>query len=244
MAVIVLVHGAWGTAAELSPIVPLLEAGGHSVINIDLPCTSPDATLGDYRDTVLAAMPSGRRGDAQTLVVGHSFGGSTIGLIREQRPDVALAYVTAVVPQPGESLLQLMLGADPFLADDVTDPWAGFEGFVFSTDPGMCMLDVEAFAMMAPEEMRDQMRAEMAVTQREQGVAAMRQGWPGSALPSGRLTYIVAANDNLISPDLQRTMAAAAGATIHEVPSDHSMFSERPAELAEILVAVARSLDE
>jgi pimeloyl-ACP methyl ester carboxylesterase len=242
MAVIVLVHGAWGTAAELSPIVPLLEADGHRVINVDLPCTSPDAMLEDYRDTVLAAMPADRSGDSTTLVVGHSFGGSTIGLVREHRPDVALAYVTAVLPQPGESLLGLMLGADPFLADDVTDPWAGFEGFVFSTDPGMCMIDVEALAMMAPEELRDQMRAEMAVTQREQGIAAMRQGWPGTALPSGRLTYVVAANDNLISPDLQRSMATAAGAIVHEVPSDHSMFTERPAELAEILNRVARSL--
>lgn len=37
----IFVHGAFGSPAELAPTVPLLEAKGHRVINVDLPCETP-----------------------------------------------------------------------------------------------------------------------------------------------------------------------------------------------------------
>ncbi len=41
MATFVLVHGAFGSPAELAPVIPLLEALGHRAIAVDLPCTNP-----------------------------------------------------------------------------------------------------------------------------------------------------------------------------------------------------------
>lgn len=48
MATFVLVHGAFGSPAELSPVTPALEALGHRAIAVNLPCMHPAATLGDY----------------------------------------------------------------------------------------------------------------------------------------------------------------------------------------------------
>ena len=56
MATFVLVHGAFGSPAELAPVIPQLEALGHRAIAVDLPCTDPAATLDDYARTVVEAM--------------------------------------------------------------------------------------------------------------------------------------------------------------------------------------------
>ena len=43
MTTFVLVHGAFGSPAELAPVIPLLEALGHRGIAVDLPCADPAA---------------------------------------------------------------------------------------------------------------------------------------------------------------------------------------------------------
>ncbi|MBY0395135.1 MAG: alpha/beta hydrolase, partial [Thermoleophilia bacterium] len=74
----VLVHGAFGSPAELAPVVPYLEELGHRVVNVDLPCGRAGSTLEDYADTVVRAMdgiPHPR------VLVAHSAGGATIPLV-------------------------------------------------------------------------------------------------------------------------------------------------------------------
>jgi pimeloyl-ACP methyl ester carboxylesterase len=43
MTTFVLVHGGFGSPAELAPVIPELEALGHRAIAVDLPCTDPVA---------------------------------------------------------------------------------------------------------------------------------------------------------------------------------------------------------
>src|SRR5512139_4061474 len=75
MATFVLVHGAFGSPAELAPVIPFLEALGHRAIAIDLPCSDPAATLDDYARTVGDAVAEI---EGPIVVVGHSAGGATI----------------------------------------------------------------------------------------------------------------------------------------------------------------------
>jgi acyl-coenzyme A synthetase/AMP-(fatty) acid ligase len=56
MKTFVLVHCAFGSPAELSPVILELKALGHRAIAVDLPCTDPSATLDDYARTVVEAM--------------------------------------------------------------------------------------------------------------------------------------------------------------------------------------------
>lgn len=234
MADFVFVHGAWGTPAELAPGAEPLRAAGHRVDIVDLPCTDPASTLTDYRDTVLSTI--GERQDV--ILVGHSFGGASIGLVHEQRPDLPLVYVTALALAPGESLLDVFAGgtADP------EDPFAPFEGLVIDTGDGMCELDLEIMASVMPEDQRAEYLEALRRTQREQGVAALAEGWPGTAIPSGRIWYVVATNDTLILPEVQRSMAAALDAIVLEVDTDHEMFIEAPIELAGVLDAIAATV--
>ena len=78
MTTFVLVHGGFGSPAELAPVIPELEALGHRAIAVDLPCTDPAAMLEDYARTVVEAM-NGIEGPV--VVVGHSAGGATISLV-------------------------------------------------------------------------------------------------------------------------------------------------------------------
>ena len=50
---IVLVHGGFGTPAEMAPVIPHLEALGHKAVAVDLPCDDPAATLSDYARVVV-----------------------------------------------------------------------------------------------------------------------------------------------------------------------------------------------
>src|SRR5512147_3129231 len=105
MATFVLVHGAFGSPAELAPVIPLLEALGHRAIAVDLPCTDPAATLDDYARTVVEVM-TGIEGPL--VVVGHSAGGATISLVPGRIRVDRLVYVTAVVPEPGRSIADVV----------------------------------------------------------------------------------------------------------------------------------------
>ena len=73
MSTFVIVPGAWDTPAVTDPLLAPLEATGHAVIVVDLPCGDPDATLEDYAAAVRAAFPDDPAG---VVLVGYPFGGS------------------------------------------------------------------------------------------------------------------------------------------------------------------------
>ena len=62
MSTFVLIPGAGGAASFWYRVTPLLEAGGHEAIAVDLPGADESAGLPEYTDLVLAAMggPRGR----------------------------------------------------------------------------------------------------------------------------------------------------------------------------------------
>jgi pimeloyl-ACP methyl ester carboxylesterase len=104
MATFVLVHGAFGSPAELAPVIPEVEAIGHRGIAVDLPCQDPAATLDDYARTVVGAIAGI---DGPVVVVGLSAGGATISLVPDQARVERLVYVTAFVPESGRSVVEL-----------------------------------------------------------------------------------------------------------------------------------------
>lgn len=74
-ATFVFVDGGFGSPDELAPAIPFLEAHGHRVINVDLPCERPQSTLDDYANAVAQAM-AGSAGPH--ILVGHSVGDATM----------------------------------------------------------------------------------------------------------------------------------------------------------------------
>jgi pimeloyl-ACP methyl ester carboxylesterase len=222
MATYVLVHGAFGSPAELAPVIPFLEALGHRAVAVDLPSTDPAATLDDYARTVAEAM-AGIEGPI--VVVGHSAGGATISLVPGRARVDRLVYVTAAVPEPGRSIA------------DVVGAHARTTMLSVSRDDGdgCRSFDLELLASLVPPEEREAQLAFLRDTQRPQGWAAMEQPWPGESLPDVPRAYVLCTEDNVIPPATQREMAARLGVTPVEIASDHSVFALRPRELAALL---------
>ncbi len=222
MTTFVLVHGAFGSPAELAPVIPELEALGHRAIAVDLPCTDPAAMLDDYARTVVEAMVGI---EGPVVVVGHSAGGATISLVSGLTRVDRLVYVTAFVPEPGRSLVDIG-GADVLetILAVSRDDGNGCRSF-----------DLELLASMVPPEEREAYLAFLEATQRPQGMAAMEQPWPGRSLPDVPCAYVLCTEDTILPPATQREMAARLGVEPVELASDHAVFSLRPRELAPLL---------
>lgn len=225
-ATFVLVHGGFGSPAELAPTVPHLEAAGHRVINVDLPSERPEATLDDYADTVARAMAgaTGRR-----ILVAHSAGGATIPLVAARTPADHMVFAAAIVPQPGQSIAEALgQGTLETIMAITLDNGDGTRSF-----------DFDLLASLMPEEQRAAYTAFLRATQRKQGFRAMTQPWPGTGIPAVPRTYVLCTEDQLIPPERQHAFAASLGVTPVEIASEHSVFAMRPVDLAAILLSLA-----
>ena len=224
MATFVLIHGAFGSPAELAPVIPMLEALGHHSVAVDLPCTDPSATLDDYARAVAEVMAEI---EGPVVVVGHSAGGATISLVPSRARVDRLVYVTAVVPEPGRSIVDVVGdGVRETILSVSRDDGNGCRSF-----------DLEMLASVVPPEQRDAYLAFLQATQRPQGWAALEQCWPGRSLPDIPYAYVLCTEDNIIPPVKQREMAARLGVVPIEIASDHAVFNLQPRELAQVLAA-------
>src|SRR3954469_22325637 len=99
MATYVLIHGAGGDSWYWHLVTPRLQALGHGVVAVDLPCDDGRAGLGDYADVVVE-----ETGDKPDVVlVAQSLGGFTAPLVCDRLDARLLVLLAAMVPRPGES---------------------------------------------------------------------------------------------------------------------------------------------
>ena len=133
MSTFVIVPGAWDRPIVMDPLIAPLEASGHSMVAVDLPCDDPNAGLEDYAAAARAALPADL---TDVVLVGYSFGGFTASTIAAEHPDLPIVYLAAWVPRPGVSVLDLFAGGDPFAGGDEAAGLAAFGGLIVSAGPG------------------------------------------------------------------------------------------------------------
>jgi pimeloyl-ACP methyl ester carboxylesterase len=111
---VLLVHGAWQSAAcwtEVISILGSLGKRGMAVTLTGLGCDTrhlnPEIRLSTHINDVVAVMDSGA---GPFVLVGHSYGGMVVTGACEQRPDKALGtiYVDGFVPRDGQSAQHLL----------------------------------------------------------------------------------------------------------------------------------------
>jgi pimeloyl-ACP methyl ester carboxylesterase len=108
----VLVHGSFLGASAWDDVKIQLEKKGQQVIVVELPAHGNDTTnlsevsMTSYRDKVVAAINTAK---GTVILIGHSMGGMVISAVAEAVPVhiEKLVYLSAFVPQNGQSLLDL-----------------------------------------------------------------------------------------------------------------------------------------
>ncbi|WNG92351.1 alpha/beta hydrolase [Mycobacterium sp. ITM-2016-00318] len=233
MATFALVHGAWHGAWCWERLTPELEAHGHRVVTMDLPCEDGSLSFDDYAETVCAAV-EGVDGE-ELVLVGHSLAGLTIPLVASRRPVRQMVYLCALLPIPGTSLAQQMSEDSEMLDPDYPK--------------GLSAKDSEGRRTWIDKQLAchhmygdcDDGTASAAVARiRPQATKPYRLPCSLAELPVVASTYVVCTEDRIVNPQWSRRIAhERLGADVVEMPGSHSPFLSRPKALAEVLDGVA-----
>lgn len=232
MADIVLVHGAWHGAWSWRRVLPRLWGAGHHVVPVTLTGLgerahqlSPDVTLATHVADVVTAVRAEECRNA--VLVGHSYAGLVVTGAADQLGDAvgALVYVDGVVPVPGEcwsTLNSAQVQAERRAAIAA----AG----VLPPPPA------SAFGLTgADAEWVDRRQ-----TPQPGGVYDDPLSFDADRWAARPRTYIDCSSPPLATIEASRERArAGAGWEVVELATGHDPMISAPAELADVLLAVA-----
>jgi pimeloyl-ACP methyl ester carboxylesterase len=223
---IVLVHGAWADGSSWSKIIPLLEAEGFHVTAVQNPLTS-------LADDAAATRRALALQDGPTLLVGHSYGGAVITEAGTDAKVAGLVYVAAFAPDEGEAVGEL--------------------GKEFPAPPGLGELrpDAGGFLSLTPKGINEDFCPDL--TAAERALVLATQGPTNGAAFGAKIShpawrakpswYVVAANDRMIPPDLERKFAKAMNAKTITLSSSHVPMLSHPQDVAAFIIEAAQTVN-
>ena len=222
---VVLVHGGFVDGSGWQAVYDLLRVDGHRVGVVQNPTLSLQGDVAATRRIIDAV-------EGPVVLVGHSYGGAVITAAGTHEKVAGLVYVAAFAPDRGESVNTLI--ADPVPGDPVPPILPPRDGFLF--------LDREKFGASFAGDLPVEQAAFMADSQVPWGVDALAGQITEPAWRSKPSWYLVAADDRMIPPHAQRSMAERAGATVVESAGSHAVYLSQPGAVAAIIHDAATAL--
>jgi len=221
---VVLVHGAFADGSSWAKVIPLLEKAGLNAVAVQNPLTS-------FEDDVAATKRAIALQDGPVILVGHSWGGVVITEAGADPKVAGLVYVAAFAPDVGVPVGEL--GKD------------------YPQPPGSAELkpDAQGYLSLTTKGVMEFFAPDLPLAQRK--IVAATQGATNSAVFGSKVTtaawknkpswYVVAADDRMISPDLERAFASTIKATTITVPSSHVAMLSHPEAVAKLIIDAAKS---
>ncbi len=223
---VVLVHGGFADGSSWEGVYNLLK-DNYSVRIVQNPTISLE---GDVAATKMVI-------DAQSepvILVGHSYGGVVITEAGNDPKVAALVYIAGFVPDQGETeetLIETFPSGVPSAGDAILPPQDGF-----------LLLDREKMPASFAGDLSADEAAFMADSQVPWGLEALTGTISEAAWRSKPSWYLVATEDRMIPPELQRWMSERAGMTVEEAAGSHAIYVSRPDVVADVILnAVAAS---
>jgi pimeloyl-ACP methyl ester carboxylesterase len=222
---IVLVHGAFADGSSWSKVIPILQSKGYNVIAVQNPLTS-------FAEDVAAAKRAIGAMDGPVLLVGHSYGGMVISEAGKDPKVVGLIYVAALVPEDGQNVV------------DVNAPFPPGPGAAeFQLSPaGFLSLSLKGINEDFAQDASPEERKVIFATQVPWAAAATGEKVYSPAWQTKPSWSIIAANDRMINPDLQRAKAKLIKATSIELKSNHVPMVTEPKKVAAFILKAAHSI--
>jgi pimeloyl-ACP methyl ester carboxylesterase len=221
---VVLVHGGFVDGSGWQGVYDALKADGYNVTVTQHPTLSLDGDVAAVR-RVLDAQPG------PVVLVGHSYGGVVITEAGNHEKVASLAYIAAFAPDKGESVSSIL--ADPAPGAPVPPILPPVDGFLY--------LDQEKFPASFAGDLPLAQAEFMAASQLPWNVDCITAAATEPAWRTRPAWYLVAGDDHMIPPPVQRAMAERIGATTVEVPgTSHSAYVSQPAAVADLIKQAAR----
>ena len=218
---VVLVHGAFADGSGWSALAAVLERDGYTVFVVQEPETTFEADVAATRFVLDRSGPC--------VLVGHSYGGMVITEAGVHPSVKALVYVAAFQPSVGESAGALN-GKTPPASNSITPVGGGFLQVKPESFP-------EDFAADVPKPLAHFMAiSQVPISTEAFGAKATVAAW--SSKPS---YAVVAKDDRMINPDLERFMTGRAKSSTIELPGSHAVFLSHPKEIAALIEKAAKA---
>ena len=219
---VVLVHGAFADGSGWRGVYDRLTARGFTVTIVQNPLTS-------LADDVAATTRVLEQQDGPTILVGHSWGGTVI-TEAGTHPNVAgLVYVSALVPDKGETTAQQYEGFAP-TPDFVID--VGADGFGF--------LNRDKFKAGFAHDASDAEAAFLRDTQVPINMAVFSTPVKEAAWRDKPTWAVIATEDKSFDQAMLQHMANRAGAQITNVSASHALYATQPGVVTDTIVAAAQ----
>jgi pimeloyl-ACP methyl ester carboxylesterase len=219
---VILVHGFFADAGCWSEVIRILQSAGVHVVAVENPLASLD---GDAEATklVIDAQPG------QVVLVGHSWGGAVITQAGTDPKVSSLVYVAAFAPDQGMSVDNLLTGLPPA-------PWLAAlnkdaAGNLSLTEQGY----LTYFAPDVPVRKARMLSAEQGAT----FGGTLDEPVSQAAWRSKPSWYVLAEDDQMIPPSLQREMSARMNAHVVPVRSSHVVMISHPELVADVILEAA-----
>jgi pimeloyl-ACP methyl ester carboxylesterase len=223
---IVLVHGAWVDGSGWKPVYDILTKDGYHVSMVQEPLTSLD-------DDVAATKRVLDLQNGPTILVAHSYGGSIITEAGVHPKVVGLVYVAAHAPAVGE---------------DESDLGKGMPSYT-SKQPGVIEKTSDGYTYLNPNDFPKDFAADLPLKQAQ--FESHSQILTAAKVFSAPMTVaawtakpswgIVAGNDKIINPDLERWYYARAHSHTTVIPgASHSVYESQPRKVAAVIEDAAR----
>lgn len=218
---VVLVHGAFADGSGWKPVADILERDGFSVYVVQEPETSFDADLAATRAVLDRSGPC--------VLVGHSYGGMIISEVGNHQAVRSLVYVAAFQPEVGETAGGLQNKVPP--ASKSVEPAGG--GFV--------QVNPQAFAADFAADLPKSAAHFMSISQVPIAAAIFDAKATTAAWKQKPSYAVIAQQDRMINPDLERFMSKRAKSETIELPGSHAIFLSHPKEVAALIEKAAKA---
>jgi pimeloyl-ACP methyl ester carboxylesterase len=220
---IVLVHGAWADGSGWEGVHNILTEKGFNVTIVP----NPNTSLADDVKITKAVLD---RQDGPTVLVGHSYGGAIITEAGDHKNVKALVYVAAFAPDAGESLLKMQEQGPP-------DP----DTAILPPENGFIWLDKSKFHSHFCADLPEAKAQFMADSQTPVGLLAFTTELTVAAWKTQKSWYIVASEDRMIPPQVEKMMAQRAESEITEIKGSHAVYIGHADKVAEVIIQAANN---
>jgi len=216
---VVLVHGAFATAASWDKVADILRKKGITVATVDNPLTS-------LADDVAATKAVLAKQKGPVVLAGHSWGGVVIGEAGDDPKVKSLVFVAAFGLDKGESIQSVSAGSPPPAGIQALRPDAN----------GNLLVDPAQFPTVFASDVPADEAQKMAAGQVPTSPTIFAAPSTVAAWHVKPSYFVVSSNDQMIPPQAETAFAQRMKATTITLPASHAVMVSEPDKVADLII--------